>query len=51
MIEYDTTEEPPQGLEPAGFFRRLGATLVDMVFYCGICAALAYPCQYPELGP
>lgn len=43
MIERHTTELPPPGLAPAGFFRRFPATLVDMVTYCGICALLAYP--------
>lgn len=43
MIETHTTELPPPGLVPAGFFRRFPATLIDMVTYCGICALLAYP--------
>ena len=36
-------DDPPDGVTPAGFIRRLAATLVDMVLYCTICALLAYP--------
>ena len=36
-------EEPPVGLQPAGLLRRLPATIIDMVVYCGVCALLAYP--------
>jgi uncharacterized RDD family membrane protein YckC len=43
VIESHTTELPPPGLVPAGFFLRLPATIVDMVVYCAICALLAYP--------
>lgn len=43
MIEDHSTEDPPEGLVPAGFTRRLIATLFDMVVYCGCCALLAYP--------
>jgi len=43
VIETHTTELPPPGLVPAGFFRRCPATLIDMITYCGICALLAYP--------
>jgi len=39
----DTSEAPPSGLIPAGFIRRLTATLIDMAIYCGMCALLAYP--------
>ena len=43
MIDPTSTEDPPRGLSPAGFFRRLAATFVDMIIFCCICALLAYP--------
>lgn len=43
MIDPGAMEEPPAGLQPAGFFRRTLATFVDMLVVCGVCAALAYP--------
>ncbi len=43
MIDGRANGRPPGALLPAGLFRRLPATLVDMVVYCGICALLAYP--------
>ena len=43
MIDDSTSEEPPRDLRPAGFLRRLMATLIDMIAYCGVCALLAYP--------
>ena len=36
-------EEAPAGLRPAGLLRRLPATIVDMLIFCGACALLAYP--------
>jgi uncharacterized RDD family membrane protein YckC len=32
-----------EGWRPAGFVRRLVATLLDMAMYCGLCALLALP--------
>ena len=43
MIDHGAIEEAPRGLRPAGLVRRLPATLIDMLIYCGVCAALAYP--------
>lgn len=36
-------QEPPAGLQPAGLLRRLPATIIDMIVFCGVCALLAYP--------
>jgi uncharacterized RDD family membrane protein YckC len=43
VIDRGAIDEAPEGLSPAGAVRRLPATLVDMVIYCGVCACLAYP--------
>lgn len=43
MIDPGAMEDPPAGLRPAGFSRRLPATIIDMIVFCGVCAALAYP--------
>ena len=43
MIDRGAIDEAPEGLHPAGVVRRLPATLIDMVVYCGVCAFLAYP--------
>lgn len=43
MIDRGAIDEAPEGLRPAGIVRRLPATLIDMVLYCGACACLAYP--------
>jgi uncharacterized RDD family membrane protein YckC len=43
VIDPQQVTGPPQGAAPAGFVRRVAATLVDMVVYCGLCALLAYP--------
>ena len=43
MIDRGAMETPPVGLRPAGLLRRLPATLVDMIVFCGACALFAYP--------
>ena len=43
MINSPLPENPPEGLRPSGILRRTGATIVDMVIYCGMCTLLAYP--------
>lgn len=43
MIDLEAVDELPEGLRPAGVLRRLPATVIDMVVYCGVCALLAYP--------
>lgn len=43
MIDLGDIQEPPAGHRPAGLLRRLPATIIDMVVFCGICALLAYP--------
>jgi uncharacterized RDD family membrane protein YckC len=43
VIDRGATDDAPEGFVPAGVLRRLPATLIDMVVYCGICACLAYP--------
>lgn len=36
-------EETPPGLRPAGLLRRMPATIIDMIVFCGVCALMAYP--------
>jgi uncharacterized RDD family membrane protein YckC len=43
VIGQPTVEQPPEGLTPAGLLRRLPATLIDMVLFCGACALMAIP--------
>jgi uncharacterized RDD family membrane protein YckC len=43
VIDLTTGEVVPRAMKPAGLLRRLPATIIDMVVYCGICALLAYP--------
>ncbi len=43
VIDPGAMQKAPAGLQPAGFFRRLPATIIDMIIYCGVCALLAYP--------
>lgn len=43
MIDDPGVEIPPLGLRPAGFLRRLTATIIDMAVFCALCAVLAYP--------
>jgi len=43
VIDPGALQEPPAGLKPAGFLRRLPATIIDMIVFCGACALLAYP--------
>ena len=38
-----TLSKSLEGAVPAGSVRRLLATLVDMVLFCGLCAAIAWP--------
>jgi uncharacterized RDD family membrane protein YckC len=43
VIDPGAIEQPPLGLQPAGLLRRIPATIVDMIVFCGICFLLAYP--------
>ncbi len=43
MIDPGELEQAPAGLQTAGLLRRLPATVIDMVVFCGVCFLLAYP--------
>jgi uncharacterized RDD family membrane protein YckC len=43
VIDPGEMEQAPVGLQAAGLLRRVPATIVDMVVFCGVCFLLAYP--------
>lgn len=43
MIDPGGIEQAPGDLQAAGLIRRLPATIIDMVVFCGLCFILAYP--------